>query len=79
MFIVKASKECGCFRKSNFENNISFLSKDDALINTHKIAHNMNQNFCGKHNFTVIENGKEFLINIEKFHKSYCGGGYYSR
>ena len=78
MFIVKVSKECGCFRKSDFENNISFLSKDDALINAHNMARNMNQNFCGKHNFTVIENGKEFLINVEEIHRSCCGGGCHS-
>jgi len=75
MFVVKVSKECGCFKKSDLENDISFTSKDDALIKAHNMAHTMNQDFCGKHDFEVFENGDEFLINVEEAHSGGCCGG----
>lgn len=66
MSIVKMSMECGCFLKSNFENNKSYDSKDVALEKANKMASAMNNVFCQKHFFTVIEDGDDFLIEVKK-------------
>ena len=34
MFKIVVEKECGCFKKSDMQNNISMESKDDALLKT---------------------------------------------
>ncbi len=81
MFTIQVEKECGCFRKSNFENNISFDSKDDALIEATKMTATMNSDFCKKHEFVAVENGDSFLIRVDERVKSNggcCGGGHCS-
>ena len=75
MYRVKVSKECSCFKKSDFENNITFSSKDDALIEATNMAHTMNQDFCGKHDFQVVEEGSDFIIYVQEAHTGCCGGG----
>ena len=32
MFTIQVTKECGCFKKSSYENNMQFDNKDDALL-----------------------------------------------
>ena len=32
MFTINVEKECGCFKRSAYDNNMSFESKDDALL-----------------------------------------------
>ncbi len=81
MFVLKVEKECGCFRKSNLENNRKFESKDDALIEAQHMSEIMNSEFCGKHNFTFIEDGENFTIHVEdkkREHSGCCGGGHCS-
>ncbi len=48
MYSVKVTKECGCFRKSDYKNNQQFNSKDDALITVLNMAKDMIQNFGPK-------------------------------
>jgi hypothetical protein len=76
MYSVKVTKECGCFRKSDYKNNQQFNSKDDALITALNMAKDMNQNFCQKHKFEVKEDGDSILILVEDNKKSCCGGGH---
>lgn len=66
MSIVKMSLECGCFLKSNFENNKSYDSRDEALMKANKMADTMNNVFCQKHFFKVLEDGDDFLIEVKK-------------
>ena len=75
MFTVKIEKECGCFKKSDFTNNMEFASKDDALIQALNMAKEMNQDFCQKHEFEVAENGTTFMISVDERGKSGCCGG----
>lgn len=75
MFTVKVEKECGCFRKSGIENNKKFESKDDALINAMNTTKKMNQDFCQKHEFNVVENGNSIVIKVDERAKSGCCGG----
>ena len=75
-------KECGCFRDSDFVNNETFESKDDALLKAKHMVGYMNNEFCGKHNFTIAEVGDELQIAVEmnetKKSGGCCGGGHCS-
>ena len=72
--------ECGCFKKSEFENNSQFSSKDDALIQAGLMATHMNTKFCGKHEFQLLEDGDKFRISPIVVTKTAgcCGGGHCS-
>ena len=81
MFTVNIEKECGCFKKSDFENNRSFEKKDDALIEAQKMVTEMNDEWCQKHEFTFSEDGQNFQIAVDeraKAHSGCCGGGHCS-
>ncbi len=65
MFNVKVEKECGCFKKANLSPVKSFESKDDALTEANEWSSEMNETFCCKHNFSVVEDGNDFLIKVE--------------
>ena len=79
MFTINVARECGCFKKSPYENNSTFENKDDALIEAMAMQKHMNEEFCGKHAFETAENGSTFTINMgEKQQASggCCGGGH---
>ena len=82
MFTINIEKECGCFKRSDFENNTTFSSKDDALLQARLMENHMNQKFCQKHLFTLTENGDNFKISVnDKPRESSggcCGGGHCS-
>lgn len=81
MYTIKVDKECGCFKKSAYENNMGFESKDDALMQANLMQTHMNTKFCGKHNFEVCENGDDFLISVslnDESNSGCCGGGHCS-
>ncbi|MEA3512845.1 MAG: hypothetical protein U9R37_04535 [Campylobacterota bacterium] len=80
MFTINIDKECGCFKKSDFENNMSFETNDYALMQANLMIKHMNSEFCGKHGFTLTENGNTFQITTSEPEKSggCCGGGHCS-
>jgi len=81
MFTINIEKECGCFKKSEFENNQIFENKDDALIEAMKMVKIMNDEWCQKHDFTFSEDGQNFQIAVNekaKVHSRCCGGGHCS-
>ena len=82
MFTINIDKECGCFRKSPYENGMRFDNKDDALIQAQTMVNHMNTKFCGKHGFTFSENGEEFNIAMNQPTTNSgggcCGGGHCS-
>ncbi|DAB37383.1 MAG: hypothetical protein A2552_01105 [Sulfuricurvum sp. RIFOXYD2_FULL_44_160] len=65
MFNVKMEKECGCFKRSGMESIKTFENKDDAMIEAAQWAEEMNETFCQKHNFTIIEEGNDLIIKVE--------------
>ncbi|OHE08538.1 MAG: hypothetical protein A3J96_03250, partial [Sulfurimonas sp. RIFOXYC2_FULL_36_7] len=65
MFNVKMEKECGCFKRSGMESVKTFENKDDAMIEAAQWAEEMNQTFCQKHNFSIIEEGNDLIIKVE--------------
>ena len=80
MNTIVVDKECGCFKKSEFENNMTFSSKDDALMQATLMINHMNNKFCGKHGFELSENGDDFAITMgePKSSGGCCGGGHCS-
>ena len=62
MFTVQMEKQCGCFKRSNYEASQSFASKDEALIHAQGMARDMTEEFCKKHAFSVVEEGENFTI-----------------
>lgn len=76
MFKIIVEKECGCFKKSDMQNNLEFASKDEALLKTLDMRDTMNDDFCGKHNFKVQEAGNDFVIAMsDSTSNGCCGGG----
>ena len=82
MYTVNVDKECGCFRRSGFENNETFDSNDNALMKANSMVIHMNDKFCGKHEFSLKEDGNTFQISMEAPAPSQssgcCGGGHCS-
>ena len=82
MFTISIDKECGCFKRSMYENNQSFHDKDTALIEAGNMLRTMNEDFCQKHEFALSEDGNNFQISMsaraQEAEKSggCCGGGY---
>ncbi|MDQ7085886.1 MAG: hypothetical protein Q9M36_13685 [Sulfurovum sp.] len=86
MSTIVIDKECGCFKRSSLENNVTFDNKDDALIKAQSMISHMNEKFCGKHGFGLSENGDDFSISMNAPQQPQaqassggcCGGGHCS-
>lgn len=82
MNTIVVEKECGCFKRSAYENNMKFESKDDALMQANLMVNHMNTKFCQKHDFELREDGANFLISVEVKQAEQsggcCGGGHCS-
>lgn len=80
MHTIIVDRECGCFRRSDLENNVTFESKDDALMKASSMQAQMNEKFCGKHKFQVSESGNDFVISMGEAPRAggCCGGGHCS-
>jgi len=80
MHNILISQECGCFKRSDLENNVSVESKDDALNLAINTKDRMNEEFCGKHEFILSEVANDFVISFAEQAKASgcCGGGHCS-
>ena len=65
MFKIVVDKECGCFKRSDLQNNVEVASKDEALMKSLEMINHMNGEFCGKHKFKVEEVDNTFLIKMQ--------------
>ncbi|WP_457747249.1 hypothetical protein [Sulfurimonas sp.] len=65
MFQIIVEKECGCFRRSDMQNNIEVASKDEALTKALDMVNTMNGEFCQKHSFKLEEAGNAFVIKMD--------------
>eukprot|EP01022_Parablepharisma_sp_SALTPOND_P024056 TRINITY_DN5286_c0_g2_i1.p1 TRINITY_DN5286_c0_g2~~TRINITY_DN5286_c0_g2_i1.p1 ORF type:complete len:1085 (-),score=71.43 TRINITY_DN5286_c0_g2_i1:3686-6940(-) len=63
MYKIVIEKECSCFTKSNFVNNLEFEEKEDALSQARVIECRMNQEFCLKHFFEAVDYGDKIVIH----------------
>lgn len=80
MHTILVEKECGCFKRSDLQNNLTIESKDEALVKAIDMSKQMNDDFCGKHDFQVIENNNQFVIRMNQPQTASkssgcCGGG----
>ncbi|SFZ99047.1 hypothetical protein MNB_SV-5-961 [hydrothermal vent metagenome] len=77
MFTINVDKECGCFKRSMYENNQMFHDKDTALIEATTMLRTMNEDFCNKHEFSLSENGETFqvIMSAKSQDQSISSGG----
>jgi len=65
MFKVIVERECGCFKRSDMQNNLELTSKDEALLKSLQMKDKMNNEFCSKHKFQVKETEDSFVIVMD--------------
>lgn len=63
MYTIEIEKECGCFKKSGFENNMTFDSREDMINKARVMECRMNQEFCMKHFFQAVDYGEKIIIH----------------
>jgi hypothetical protein len=63
MYTIEIEKECSCFKKSGFENNLTFENKEDAIMKAKVLECRMNQEFCFKHFFEAVDYGDKIVIH----------------
>ena len=51
MYTVQMEKECECFKKSEYTNNNTFPTQQEAYNYANILAELMNEEFCGRHTF----------------------------
>ena len=54
MYKIVVANQCGCFKNSNLQNNLTFESKDEALSKAIEMKNIMNHEFCKKHKFNEV-------------------------
>ncbi|MEA2048803.1 MAG: hypothetical protein U9O64_10215 [Campylobacterota bacterium] len=62
MYTIHVEKECGCFKKSGFENDLSYKEKSDALMKAKVMECRMNQEFCHTHYFKAEDLGDQIIL-----------------
>lgn len=63
MYTIEIEHECGCFKKSGFENNTTFATKEEAHMRAKVMECRMNQEFCFKHFFEAVDYGDKIVIH----------------
>ncbi len=51
VYTVHLENECGCFKKSEYENDATFETQQEAYRYAKILCELMNEEFCGKHEF----------------------------
>ncbi len=65
MYTVQVEKECRCFQKSEYKNNVAFETQKDAYQYANLVAEFMNEEFCGTHTFEAHRaEENNFLITV---------------
>jgi hypothetical protein len=78
MYKVEVANQCGCFKKSEYTAEKSFEDINEAIAYTEALTELMNEEFCGKHNFTpltVAENHVQIVFG-GGHGGGCCGGGH---
>lgn len=57
---------CSCAKKSGIEQIRSFYDKVEAESHAVEWAESLNERFCGKHGFDVVEVGDHLVISVEE-------------
>ena len=65
MYTVQMEKECECFQKSEYTNNNTFETQQEAYNYSNILAELMNEEFCGKHTFySQVAEDNIFVIRV---------------
>ena len=77
MYSVIVEKECGCFKKSEYQKEKSFDRKEDAFLYSKALEELMNEEFCKKHIFfsREVEQNKFMIRVVENPNGAGCCGG----
>ena len=63
---VVIEKLCACAKKNSLERIYSFDTKEEAQEYAYQWADKLNNSYCGKHGFDVVEVGDDALWNYEE-------------
>lgn len=63
MYTIEIEKECSCFKKSGFENNMTFESREDMINKARVLECRMNQEFCMTHFFEAVDYDNKIVIH----------------
>ena len=64
MYRVEVKNVCRCFLKSGFAENQGFATKEEAKAEAEQMFEHMQNNFCNKHEFSLIESFGNYTIFI---------------
>ena len=57
---------CACARKRGLEQIRTFATKAEAEEHAYEWADALNNTFCGRHGFDIVEVGDNFVISVEE-------------
>ncbi|MDA7818492.1 hypothetical protein N9A28_09910 [Sulfurimonas sp.] len=63
MYKIEIEKECSCFKKSGFENNMTFETREDMINKARVLECLMNQQFCMTHFFEAVDYNDKIVIH----------------
>ncbi|WP_345978983.1 hypothetical protein [Sulfurimonas sp. HSL3-2] len=66
MYHVVVEKLCSCAKKKGLEQIRSFDTKEEAQEHAYEWADHLNNTYCGKHGFDVVEVEENFVISVEE-------------
>lgn len=62
MVSVEVEKRCGCFTRAKLEGSLKFGTKERAMKKAKEMLNVMNNDFCGKHKFKIVEENDTIKI-----------------
>jgi hypothetical protein len=65
MYHVVVEKLCGCAKRKNMPQIKSFDDKDTAFKIARAWANELNETFCGEHEFAVTEVDDNYVISVD--------------
>ena len=74
MYTVQMEQECGCFKKSEYSNNNSFKTQQEAYQYANVVAELMNEEFCGQHTFYAQPTDSNSFIIRVSLNATYVSG-----
>ncbi len=63
---VVLEKLCSCAKKNGTEQIRTFDTKEEAEEHAYEWADALNNNFCGRHGFDIVEVDDNFVISVEE-------------
>ncbi len=63
---VVLEKLCGCAKRASLEQLRSFDTREEAEEHAYEWAESLNNAFCGKHGFDIVEVGDNYVVSVEE-------------